>query len=201
MSDGELHIPALEHTCAEMLKQIEGTAAAREGLKETPHRFAVACTEWFGGYKQDPVKVLKAFTDGASSTTGLIFQANIPLWSHCEHHIAPFFGVCHIGYIPSASSPRIVGLSKFKRIVDVFARRLQVQERITNQIADLLFNELNPLGVGVVTACRHSCMESRGVKCSGTVTQVSELRGCIDTEASSRAEFMNFVLSSKQDSL
>lgn len=162
----------------------------REGLRETPHRVAEAYNFWTSGYAQEPAEVLKVFEDGASNYDQLVFQGGIPIYSLCEHHLVPFFGVVHVGYIPQG---KIVGLSKLSRLVDVFARRLQVQERITTQIVEVLENELKPLGVGVVIRCRHLCMESRGVQKLGTITYTSALKGEFKDSDSARAEFMRLV--------
>jgi len=162
----------------------------REGLKETPKRVIAAWGEWFAGYNQKPAEVLKAFTDGAESVDEMVLVRDIPVYSHCEHHLAPFFGVAHVGYIPSG---RIVGLSKIPRLVDVFSRRLQVQERLTNQIADALAEEVMPKGVGVVLECRHLCMESRGIRRCGTSTVTSAMRGVMMSKPEARSELLSLV--------
>lgn len=167
----------------------------RGGLQETPDRFLKALDTWFGGYHLDPASVLKTFEDGAQGCDQIIFQGNIPVWSHCEHHMAPFFGVAHIGYIPDK---RILGLSKFSRLVEIFARRLQVQERLTNQVADALYEHLQPKAVGVVLECRHTCMESRGVKQAGTTTTTAALRGLFMDEPETRSEFLEYVRCQKR---
>lgn len=159
----------------------------RPGLRETPQRFAKALDHWFSGYKEDPKKILKTFEDGAEGCDQMVVQLDIPIWSHCEHHIAPFFGVAHVGYIPNK---RIVGLSKISRLCDIFARRLQVQERLGNQIADAFTEHLQPLGVGVQLICRHTCMESRGIQKAGTATITSALRGVFLSDPSVKAEFL-----------
>lgn len=167
----------------------------REGLTETPERVLKAWTEMTRGYNMDPASILKTFEDGAESVDQMVFQGAIPLWSTCEHHMLPFFGVAHIGYIPNG---RILGLSKFARLVDVFSRRLTVQERITREIADALETNLKPLGVGVVLQCRHSCMEARGVCRAGSVTISTALRGGMKDNQSARAEFLSMVRTSSQ---
>lgn len=169
-----------------MLQYI-GEDATREGLKETPARVIKAWDEWFSGYKVDPVAVLKTFEDGAQNVDEMVLVKDIPFYSHCEHHLAPFFGVAHVGYIPKG---KIVGLSKLPRLVDVFARRLQVQERLTNQIADAIATVVEPVGVGVVLECRHLCMESRGIQRAGTTTMTSAMRGVMMTKPEARAELM-----------
>ena len=182
---------------ASLVAQV-GEDPGREGLVDTPERCARAWAEWTSGYGQDPAAVLKSFVDGSEHYDELVFQGNISVYSHCEHHLAPFFGVAHIGYIPSG---RVVGLSKLARLVDVFARRLQVQERLTVQVARALHEALQPRAVGVVLECRHLCMESRGIQRAGTVTKTSALLGEFRHEPEARAEFMSMVNSSRQASV
>jgi len=162
----------------------------REGLRETPARFLKALAEYTRGYQEKPEEVLKVFEDGAQSVDEMVIVRDIPVYSLCEHHLAPFFGRAHVGYVPDK---RILGLSKMSRLVEVFARRLQVQERLTNQIADALATHLQPLGVAVVIECRHMCMESRGVRHTGTATVTSALRGSIKTNADTRREFLALI--------
>mgnify|MGYP003111507461 CR=1 FL=1 len=168
----------------------------REGVQETPERVAKAYEHWFKGYDQDPKEVLKVFEDGADGYDEMVLETDIPVYSHCEHHMAAIFGVAHIAYVPDG---RIVGLSKIPRLVDVFARRLQVQERLTTQIADCLNEQLLPKGVGVVLQCRHMCMESRGICTPGVVTTTSALRGCMKNEPEARAEFLDLVNQSRRN--
>ena len=163
----------------------------REGLQETPKRVIKAWGEWSCGYDQNPGDILKVFQDGSEACGDeIVLVANLPVYSKCEHHMADIFGLAHIGYIPSKG---IVGLSKFQRLVNVFARRLQVQERLTSQIADCLVEHLNPAAVGVVLECRHMCMESRGISTRGAITVTSALRGAFKNEDSARAEFLALV--------
>lgn len=161
----------------------------RAGIAETPQRVVKAFGEWFKGYEQNPAKILKVFEDGAEGVDEMVLVGPIPFYSHCEHHMAPFFGEAWVGYIPNG---KIVGLSKLARLVDCFAKRLQVQERITVQVADALVEHLQPKGVGVVLKARHMCMESRGVCKAGSHTTSSALRGVMK-DAAPRAEFMSFV--------
>lgn len=158
----------------------------RAGLVETPNRFLQAWRFWTSGYDQRPENVLKSFEDGAQGYDEMVVVNNIPVFSFCEHHIAPFFGKAHVAYIPDG---KVVGLSKIPRLVEVFARRLQVQERLTVQIADALVTHLQPKGVGVILECRHLCMESRGVQLPGCVTSTSALRGAMQQEKV-RGEFL-----------
>jgi len=168
-----------------------GEDASRGGLLETPKRVLKAWkNEWSSGYSQKPSDVLKVFEDGADGCDQMVVVKDIPVYSHCEHHLAPFFGTATVAYIPNK---KIVGLSKLSRVVDIFAHRLQVQERLTNQIADAINDNLAPIGVGIVLNCRHMCMESRGIRRSGTSTITSALRGAILEDARARSEFMGLV--------
>jgi GTP cyclohydrolase I len=182
---------------ATLLAQL-GEDPTRGGLRETPARAAKAWAEWTSGYGVDPATILKTFDDGAENYDGIVFQGGISLHSHCEHHMAPIFGVAHVGYIPGS---RVVGLSKLARVVDVFAKRLQVQERMTTQIAQALQDNLAPRAVGVVLQCRHFCIESRGVARVGSVTTTSSLHGAFRDEPEARAEFMAMVRSAQQVSV
>lgn len=178
-----------------MLLQCLGEDHARGGLRETPARAWKAWQFWTSGYMQNPEEVLKTFEDGSEGYDEMVLQGSIPLWSMCEHHLAPFFGYAHIGYIPNG---KVVGLSKLSRLVDIYARRLTMQERITSLVAKNLYHLLNAHGVGVVLQCRHSCMESRGICKSGTITITSALLGGMKTDDKARAEFMSFVNTASQ---
>ncbi|MEY4729418.1 MAG: cyclohydrolase, partial [Pseudomonadota bacterium] len=144
---------AIEFTEADWKKLLTslGEDADRQGLKETPHRVAEAWKSWTAGYAQDPKEILKVFEDGAEKYSELIIVRGIPVYSHCEHHLAPFFGTATIGYVPNG---RIVGLSKLTRLVECFSKRLQVQERLTSQVGQTLMTELKPHAVGVIIRCR-----------------------------------------------
>ena len=166
----------------------------RGGLTETPLRVLRAWKFWTKGYDERPADILKAFEDGADGYDEMVVVSGLPVHSHCEHHMAPFWGEAHIGYIPDK---RIVGLSKFGRLVDCFARRLQVQERLTVQIATAINNNLQPRGVGVILRCRHMCMESRGIQAAGTITVTSCLRGAFMTDNKVRDEFLALKTYSK----
>ncbi len=159
----------------------------RPGLHETPARVTKAWKHWTSGYGQDPVEVLKAFEDGAEQYNELIVVRGIPVYSHCEHHLAPFFGKATIGYLPDG---KIVGLSKLTRLVDIFSKRLQVQERMTMQIANALMEVLEPKAVGVVVKCRHMCMESRGIRTQGEETITSCMLGELQPNLALRTEFL-----------
>lgn len=163
---------------------------SRPGLEETPERFIRALEEYTSGYHADPGAILKVFEDGAEGADEMITVGPIPFFSLCEHHMAPFFGNVWVSYIPNG---RIVGLSKIPRLVEVFARRLQVQERMTNEIADAMAEYLDCNGVGVMVKARHMCMESRGVRCAGAKTTTTALRGSIYNDVAARAEFLAAV--------
>jgi GTP cyclohydrolase I len=164
-----------------------GEDPTREGLLETPDRFLKACKHWFSGYAFDPSTVMKTFEDGAEDCNELVLVRDIDMFSHCEHHIAPIIGKVHVGYIPNG---KIVGLSKLARLVEGYSRRLQVQERLTNQIASALEDYLQPQAVGVIIEAQHTCMTSRGIQKVGTFTITSALRGAFKDESSARSEFM-----------
>ena len=162
----------------------------REGLRETPERYCRALQEWTAGHHVNVEQLLKTFEDGADSYDEMVFVGAIPFYSMCEHHMAPFFGVAHVGYLPHG---KIVGLSKIARLVDAFSKRLSVQERITTQVADTIMKVLQPRGVGVVLHARHMCMESRGVGKPGAVTTTAALRGKLKSESDARAEFYKMI--------
>lgn len=159
----------------------------RPGLHETPSRVAKAWQHWTSGYQEDPAECLKVFEDGAQEYNELIIVRGIPVYSHCEHHLAPFFGKATIGYVPDG---KIVGLSKLTRLVNCFAKRLQVQERLTIQIANALMTHLEPKAVGVVMRCRHMCMESRGIRTEGEETVTSAMLGELQPNLALRTEFL-----------
>lgn len=171
------------------LLQFIGEDPTREGLQETPVRFLKAWQEWTSGYSQDPACLFKDFGDGAENYDEMVIIDPIPFYSHCEHHLAAIFGSVHIAYIPNG---RIAGLSKFARLVDVYTKRLQVQERLTVQIAEDIVKYLEPLGVGVVVRARHFCMESRGAKKPGAETTTVALRGVLK-DGAPRAEFLSLI--------
>lgn len=170
------------------LLRLIGDDPDREGLMETPARFLKAWKEWGAGYHQDPADVFKVFEDGAHGYDELIIVHNIPVVSKCEHHLADITGIAHVGYIPNG---KIVGLSKLARLTDLFARRLQVQERMTVQIADTMVKHLRPRGVGVIIRASHACMSSRGVKIHGSVTTTSAMRGALMEKPEARKEFLD----------
>jgi GTP cyclohydrolase I len=160
----------------------------REGLLDTPDRVARMYAEVFAGLHQDPAVFLqKTFTQQYDE---MVIVKDIEFASCCEHHLLPFTGRAHIGYLPNG---KVVGLSKLARVVDVVARRPQVQERMTETIADLIMQELQPRGIGVIVEASHSCMTIRGVRKAGSVTTTSALRGLVKTNPATRAEFMTLI--------
>ena len=167
-----------------------GEDPARDGLIDTPGRVARAYAEIFAGLRQEPADVLnKTFDLGHDE---LVLVKDIEVYSTCEHHLVPFHGVAHVGYIPNAAG-QITGLSKLARLVDVFAKRPQVQERLTTQIADSLVTELDPKGVIVVVECEHLCMSMRGIRKPGARTVTSTVRGQL-RDAATRAEAMSLII-------
>jgi len=177
----------IEREIESILMEIEEGASMREGLTETPARVAKAMAHWFSGYNVDIAAMMKVFEDGAEDYDEMVIVKDIPIYSKCEHHMADIFGTATIAYIPNG---KIVGLSKLSRLADAYSRRLQVQERLTSQIANAIVKHLDPLGVGVIIKARHMCMESRGICQQGHHTITSALRGVLKDDRNARAEFM-----------
>jgi GTP cyclohydrolase I len=177
----------IEYHVREILKLV-GENVEREGLQDTPARVTRMYEEIFAGYEVDPADVLGVMFD--ENHEELVIVRDIVYYSMCEHHMAPFFGKIHIGYIPNG---RIVGLSKLARLVEAVTRKLQVQERITAQIADILMDTLEPQGVMVVVDGEHLCMCSRGVKKPGSKTITSGVRGEFRTSSALRSEFLSLL--------
>jgi GTP cyclohydrolase IA len=163
----------------------------RNGLQDTPARVARAYREMFAGLYTDPDTVLNTMFD--EDHDEMVIVKEIPLYSTCEHHLVSFHGVAHVGYIPGKDG-RVTGLSKIARLVDLYAKRPQVQERLTSQIADALVNKLDPRGVIVVVEAEHLCMAMRGVRKPGAVTTTSAVRGMFKTSPASRAEALDLIL-------
>ena len=176
----------IENAVREILLAI-GEDPEREGLLETPARVARMDEEIFSGLESNPEQHLKIFHEPQEHNE-LVLVRDIPLYSVCEHHLLPFVGKAHIAYIPDKG--KIIGLSKFARIVDCFARRPQVQERLTAQIADFLYKNMEPLGVAVVIEAEHLCMTMRGARAAGATTMTSALRGSMRSDAKTRSEVM-----------
>jgi GTP cyclohydrolase IA len=197
----------IEHTMAqanrnqimeESLKkiiQMIGDDPERDGMKETPDRVKRALKELYGGYKENYKEILSKTFDGEGYDEIIVLR-NIDFHSTCEHHLLPFSGVVHIGYLPSTkilgeiSETVVVGASKLARVTDMYARRFQIQERMTLQIADAICNSLKPIGLGVVVIGKHLCMTSRGVKKPNTELVTSVMRGCFREQPSTKQEFL-----------
>jgi len=161
----------------------------RPGLKETPHRAAASFKYLTKGYQEDVTKVI----NGAifpSDNDEMVIVKNIELYSLCEHHLLPFYGKCHVGYLPDG---KIIGVSKIARIVDIFARRLQVQENLTKQIAETLMHSTNAKGVGVVIEAQHLCMMMRGVEKQNSIMKTSYMLGLFRSQTSTRSEFLSLI--------
>ena len=185
----EVDQPRIERAIREILLAI-GVDPERDGLADTPARVARAYAEQFAGLRQRPEDVLTKVFDADHDE--MVLVRDIELYSTCEHHLVPFFGVAHIGYIPNEKG-QITGLSKLARLVDTYARRPQVQERMTSQIADALVANLEPRGVIVVIEAEHLCMSMRGVRKPGARTVTSAVRGVFRDSARTRAEAMSLV--------
>lgn len=183
-----MDLQKIEKAVYEILEAV-GEDPERAGLKETPKRVARMYAEMFSGLNEDPKKHLKLFDE--KSADEMVIVRDIPFASMCEHHLLPFVGKAHIAYIPSDN--KIIGLSKFARIVDNFAKKPQVQERLTHDIADFLEENLNPKGVAVIIEAEHMCMSIRGAKASGSKTQTSALRGIMKSDSRTRAEVLSLL--------
>jgi GTP cyclohydrolase I len=166
-----------------------GEDPSREGLRKTPERAARSLQFLTCGYEADVDKVINGAIF-ADNTDEMVVQRDINFFSLCEHHLLPFHGVCHVAYVPKG---KVIGLSKMARIVDVFARRLQIQERLTRQIADCLAQRLTPQGVGVVMEAHHLCMTMRGAEKPGSKTVTSAMLGVFKSDARTRSEFLNLI--------
>lgn len=188
---------AIEQAIVALLHAI-GENPARTGLQETPARVARAWVEFTAGMREDPAAHLKrnfvADESDDAPDPGVVMQRAIPFWSLCEHHLIPFYGTATVAYVPQSSTRRIVGLSKLARLVRGYAARLQVQERLTDQIADALYAEpLDALGVAVVLEAEHLCLGMRGVKAPGSTTVTSALRGVFFNDPRARDEVMQLI--------
>jgi len=178
----------LEETVRAMLREL-GEDPGREGLLKTPERVAKSLKFLTSGYQQDVKKVLN---DAVYSVAydEMVIVKDIEIFSLCEHHLLPFFGRCHVAYIPTK---KVIGLSKIPRLVDVFARRLQIQERLTNQIAETIMETIKPQGVGVIIEAKHLCMIMRGVEKQNSVAVTSAMLGAFRDDGQTRAEFLRLV--------
>ncbi len=190
VSANTVDLARIERAVTEILLAI-GEDPARDGLKDTPSRVARSLAEQFAGLSQAPADVLRTVFD--ANHDEMVLVRDIEMFSNCEHHLTPFFGHAHVGYIPNDKG-QITGLSKLARLVDVYARRPQVQERMTSQIADSLMEVLEPRGVIVVVEAEHLCMAMRGVRKPGAKTVTSAVRGCFRSSDSTRAEAMSLLM-------
>jgi len=190
LSDGGFDLARIEHAIREILLAV-GEDPDRDGLRGTPARVARAIDEQFAGLRLRPADVLTTVFDADHEE--MVLVRDIELYSTCEHHLLPFFGRAHVGYIPNEKG-QITGLSKLARLVDLYARRPQVQERMTSQIADALMDTLEPRGVIVIIEAEHLCMSMRGVRKPGAKTVTSAVRGCFLSSESTRAEAMSLLL-------
>jgi GTP cyclohydrolase I len=167
-----------------------GEDPRREGLLDTPKRVAEAYKDWFSGYKEDPVRFLKRTFEEVEGYDEMIVLRDIEFESHCEHHMAPIIGKAHVGYLPRN---KVVGISKLARVVEAFARRFQVQEKMTAQIANCIEDVLKPKGVGVVIEGVHQCMTTRGIHKAGVSMVTSQMIGTFRKDARTRAEFLRMI--------
>ena len=170
---------------------LDGNGELREGLRNTPKRVVESWKELYSGYNQDPKETLNATFNG-EGYDGIVLLKDIDFYSTCEHHMLSFQGAAHVAYIPT---DRIVGISKLARIVDIYARRLQNQERITTQVADALEKHLKPLGAAIIIEAKHECMGCRGIKKSNATMTTSALRGVFFDKAEARSELMDLIKS------
>ena len=167
-----------------------GDRPEREGLLDTPKRVVRAFEEYFNGYGQDPYAILRRTFEETNGYDEMVVLRDIDFRSHCEHHVAPIVGRVHIGYLPDH---RVVGISKLARVVDVYARRLQIQEKLTAEIADSIESVLQPRGVGVVIEAAHHCMTTRGVRKEGVLMVTSRMLGTFRTDPKTRREFLSMI--------
>ncbi len=174
----------------ETLLRWAGEDPTREGLVDTPKRVAAAYEDWFSGYTEDPVQFLQRTFEEVEGYDEMIVLRDITFESHCEHHMAPIIGVAHVGYLPSN---KVVGISKLARVVEAFARRFQVQEKLTAQIANCIEDVLKPRGVGVVIDASHQCMTTRGIHKSGVSMVTSQMLGAFRKDARTRTEFLTMI--------
>jgi GTP cyclohydrolase I len=187
--------PDIEQAFRNVLRWL-GEDPDRDGLRETPRRLVRAYQEYFAGYRQDPEQILRKTFEETGGYDEMVVLRGVPFQSHCEHHVAPIIGRAFVAYVPDR---RVVGISKLARVVEAFARRLQIQERLTAQIADTIDRVLKPRGVAVVIKATHHCMSSRGVHVHGTDLVTSRMVGCFRDNALTRQEFLAMVESRRED--
>ena len=190
--EGEKRQPTREQAKNAVKTQLlwAGDNPDREGLKGTPDRLIDSYQEYFSGYKKDPKDFLSRTFRETEGYDEMIALTDITFESHCEHHIAPIIGKAHVGYIPKT---KVVGISKIARVVEVFAKRLQIQEKLTTQIANAINEVLNPKGVGVIIEASHQCMTTRGIHKTGVLMVTSKMTGIFKENASTRKEFLDLV--------
>ena len=186
----DILFPNAQNYISQILDMI-GDDSKREGLKDTPYRVVKSWLELFKGYNEDPEKILKTtFADNMEKVDEIVICKDITFSSMCEHHMLPFHGVCHIGYLPDK---KVVGLSKLARLVECFSKRLQIQEHLTNQIAESLVAYLKPQGVGVIINAKHLCMSHRGVKNPTSNMVTSSMKGKFKEQIQTRNEFLQLI--------
>lgn len=198
MADGMSNIspnegPPSEEEAAQAVRTLirwAGDDPKREGLRDTPRRVLRAYREFFAGYAEDPAAVLRRTFGEVEGYDDMIVLRDIRFESHCEHHLLPIIGRAHVAYLPRR---RVVGISKLARLVEIYAKRMQIQERMTAQIADTLEEELQPLGVGVVVEAAHQCMSTRGVHKPGVTMVTSRMRGAFRDDPRTRREFLAII--------
>jgi len=178
------------HDNVRRILQYIGEDPDREGLLDTPNRVVKSYAHLFSGYGKNPADVMKVFEDGGENYNEMVLLKNIEFFSNCEHHMQPFFGRAHIAYLPDK---RVLGISKLARLLEVFSRRLQIQERLTTQVADALMQYLEPKGAAVVIEAKHFCMVARGVEKQNSIMTTSALRGAFMDSPTVRSEFMSMI--------
>jgi GTP cyclohydrolase I len=192
MTDRKKNLPSEEEAeqAVRTLLSWIGEDPDRQGLRSTPARVLKSFADWYAGYDEDPAAILGSSFPDAEGFKDMVVLTNIDFESHCEHHMAPFIGRAHVAYMPS---DRVVGVSKIVRVVNTFAKRLQVQEKLTQQIADCINDELKPKGVAVVLEARHECMTTRGVYKNNIKMVTSTMLGCFDETDRLRSEFLKLI--------
>ena len=193
MSDQPQHHDVTREQAEEAVRTLlrwAGEDPAREGLLDTPRRVVKAYGDWFSGYADDPAEYLKRTFKEVEGYDEMVVLRDIEFESHCEHHMAPIIGKAHVGYLPDG---KVVGISKLARVVEAYARRFQVQEKLTAQIANAIQDVLHPRGVGVVVEAAHECMTTRGIHKRGVSMVTSKMLGGFREDARTRAEFLRFI--------
>jgi len=192
MTDKQIKKPSREQAeeAVRTLLSWIGEDPERSGLKRTPTRVLNSFADWYGGYDADPAAILGSSFPDAEGYQGMVVLTDIDFESHCEHHMAPFIGKAHVAYMPA---DKVVGVSKIVKVVNAFAKRLQVQEKLTKQIAECIHNELQPRGVAVVLEAQHECMTTRGVYKKGIKMVSSTLLGCFEEDEQVRQEFLRLI--------